>query len=119
MEPGASGEGASDAPNIREWLCVNLGNNGSTAVAGPDAEIVRGRNRDPVTPVVEMGYMASWLVKAIAQRSIGALPNPHYWNELLQERVAHSLELTDERFDCSLRNCRNHLEQFRRYGSTA
>jgi hypothetical protein len=63
--------------------------------------------------------MASWLLKAFVQRSIAALPNPHYWNELLQERVTHTLELTDGRFDCSLSNCRNHLEQFRRYGSTA
>ena len=63
--------------------------------------------------------MGSWLPKAIVQRGIGALPNPHYWNELLQDRVTHSLELTDERFEDSLRNCRNHLEQLRRYGSTA
>jgi Methyltransferase domain len=63
--------------------------------------------------------MGSWLAKAIVQRGIGALPNPHYWNELLQDRVTHSLELTDERFEDSLRNCRNHLEQLRRYGPTA
>jgi hypothetical protein len=63
--------------------------------------------------------MASWLAKAIVQRSIAALPNPHYWNELLQGRLTKSLELTDARFDCNLRNCRNHLEQLRRYGSTA
>jgi len=62
--------------------------------------------------------MASWLLKAFAQRSIAALPNPHFWNELLQERVMHSLKLTDERFDRSLSNCRNHLEQFRRYSAT-
>jgi hypothetical protein len=61
--------------------------------------------------------MASWLVKAMAQRAIGVLPNPHHWNEFLQERN-HSLELTDERFDCSLRNCRYHLDQFQRYRST-
>src|SRR6516165_9970624 len=67
----------------------------------------------------EISRMASWLLKAFVQRSIAALPNPHYWNELLQERVTHTLELTDGRFDCSLSNCRNHLEQFRRYGSTA
>jgi len=63
--------------------------------------------------------MASWLVKALVQRGIGALPNPHYWNELLQDRVTHSLDLTKERFEVSLGNCRNHLEQLQRYGSTA
>jgi len=63
--------------------------------------------------------MASWLVKALVQRGIGALPNPHYWNELFQDRVTHSLDLTKERFEVSLGNCRNHLEQLQRYGSTA
>jgi SAM-dependent methyltransferase len=60
--------------------------------------------------------MASWLLKAFVQRGIAALPKPHFWNELLQERVTHSLELTDERFNRSLSNCRIHLERFRRYG---
>jgi hypothetical protein len=63
--------------------------------------------------------MASWLVKAIVQRSIAALPNPHFWNGLLQERLTHSLELTDERFDASLDNCQNHLDQLRRHNPTA
>ena len=62
--------------------------------------------------------MANWMLKAFAQRSIAALPKPHFWNELLQERVMHSLELTEQRFNHSLSNCRIHLEQFRRYGST-
>jgi len=63
--------------------------------------------------------MASWLLKAIVQRGIGALPNPHYWNGLLQDRLTHSTELTDERFAGNLRNCENHLEHLCRYGSTA
>jgi len=63
--------------------------------------------------------MASWLVKALVQRGIGALPNPHYWNELFQDRVTHSLSLTNERFEAGLRNCRNHLEQLQRSDSTA
>jgi len=62
--------------------------------------------------------MGSWLVKALAQRGIGALPNPHYWNELFQDRVTHSLDLTKERFEASLRNCRNHLDQLQRFGPT-
>jgi hypothetical protein len=60
--------------------------------------------------------MASWLLKAFVQRGIAALPKPHFWNELLQARVSHSLELTDERFNRGLSNCRIHLERFRRYG---
>jgi hypothetical protein len=63
--------------------------------------------------------MGSWLVKALMQRGIGALPNAHYWNELFQDRVTHSLDLTKERFETRLRNCRNHLEQLQLSGSTA
>ena len=63
--------------------------------------------------------MVPWLVKALVQRGISALPNPHYWNELFQDRVTHSLDLTKERFETGLRNCRNHLEQIQRFGSTA
>jgi Methyltransferase domain len=63
--------------------------------------------------------VVSWLVKALAQRAIGALPNPHYWNELLQERITHSVDLTRERFEDSLRNCKNHLEQFEGAGGAA
>src|SRR5882757_620366 len=50
--------------------------------------------------------MASWLVKALVQRGIGALPNPQYCNGLFQYRVTHSLDLTKERFEASLYNCR-------------
>jgi len=60
--------------------------------------------------------MVSWLAKALVQRGIGALPNPHYWNELFQDRVTHSLDLTKERFEASLRKCRNHLDQLQRFG---
>lgn len=63
--------------------------------------------------------MPSWLVKAIVQRGIGALPYRHYWNELLQERVTRSLQLTTSRFEASLYNCRNHLEQLARFGGRA
>jgi hypothetical protein len=54
--------------------------------------------------------MRSWLLKALVQRGVGALPYRHYWNELLQERLTRSLQLTS-RFEASLHNCRNHLEQ--------
>ena len=63
--------------------------------------------------------MASWLVKAAVQRCISALPNSHFWNELLQTRVTHSLELTDEVFDHGLRNCQKYLQQLQRFGPAA
>lgn len=63
--------------------------------------------------------MGSWVVKALAQRAIGALPNPHAWNELFQQWVTHSLELTSERFERSLANCIGHLEQLERFGSSS
>jgi hypothetical protein len=62
--------------------------------------------------------MASWLAKAFVQRAIGVLPNPHFWNELLQDRVTHSLGLTEQRFEQSLRNCLSHLEQLQRLAPT-
>ncbi len=61
--------------------------------------------------------MTTWLAKAVVQRGIATLPNPHYWNELLQDRVTHSLDLTDEVFNHGLRNCQKYLERLRRYGS--
>jgi hypothetical protein len=63
--------------------------------------------------------MRSWLVKALVQRGIGALPYRHYWNELLQQSVTRSLQLTTSRFEASLHNCRNHLEQHACFGGHA
>jgi hypothetical protein len=63
--------------------------------------------------------MPSWLAKAIVQRGIAALPNPHYWNEFLQGKITHSLELTDEVFDHGIRNCQKYLERLRRYDPAA
>ena len=60
--------------------------------------------------------MVSWLAKALVQRVVGALPYPHYWNELLQKRFTRSLDLSDERFEQSLANCREHLLRLRRFG---
>ncbi|WP_448206644.1 hypothetical protein [Azospirillum sp. sgz302134] len=57
--------------------------------------------------------MPSWLIKAAAQRIVGALPNAHRWNELLQTHVAHSLRLSPERFAGQLRACGVHFEYFR------
>jgi hypothetical protein len=63
--------------------------------------------------------MASWLVKAMVQRGIGALPYPHFWNGLLQDWVTHSTRLTDEVFFENLSNCRIHLANLQRYAPTA
>ena len=62
--------------------------------------------------------MASWLVKAMVQRGIGALPYPHFWNGLLQDWVTHSTRLTDEVFFENLSNCGLHLANLQRYNST-
>jgi predicted nicotinamide N-methyase len=62
--------------------------------------------------------MASWLMKAMVQRGIGALPYPHFWNGLLQDWVTHSTRLTDEVFFENLRNCGLHLANLQRYNST-
>jgi len=60
--------------------------------------------------------MTSWPAKAVVQRGIGAMPHPHDWNELLQDRVTRSLELTEEVFNDGLRNCQKYMERLRRYG---
>jgi hypothetical protein len=63
--------------------------------------------------------MASWLLKAIVQRGVGALPYPHFWNGLLQHWVTHSTRLTDEIFLENLRNCRIHLANLKQHGPPA
>jgi Methyltransferase domain len=67
---------------------------------------------------LEISHMASWLVKAMVQRSIGALPYPHFWNGLLQDWVTHSTRLTDEIFFENLSNCGIHFTNLQRYNST-
>lgn len=67
-------------------------------------------------PILEP-RLVSWLAKAFVQRAIGALPNPHYWNGLLQDRFTRSLALSTERFEQSLVNCRDHLLRMRLFGS--
>jgi hypothetical protein len=57
--------------------------------------------------------MPYWMLKAVAQRLIGFLPNPHYWNELLQTRVTSSIQLPPDEFAIKVGACRMHLEHLR------
>jgi SAM-dependent methyltransferase len=57
--------------------------------------------------------MPSWILKACVQRVVGALPASHYWNELLQQHISRSLNLTDDNFNNRLDACRTHLEHFK------
>lgn len=59
--------------------------------------------------------MSSWVLKAAAQRFIGVLPDPHYWNELFQRRVTRSYGLTAESLADKLGRCRTHLEHLRAF----
>jgi Methyltransferase domain len=63
--------------------------------------------------------VASWLLKAMIQRGVGALPYPHFWNGLLQDWVTHSTRLTDEIFFENLQNCRIHLANLQRHSPIA
>jgi hypothetical protein len=54
--------------------------------------------------------MPHWLIKAAVQRGISLLPKSHVWNELLQEHVTKSIELTPDRFNERLDFCRRHVE---------
>lgn len=56
--------------------------------------------------------MPHWLIKSALQRAISLLPASHFWNELFQRYLTHSLDLTPERFDMRLDYCRIHLENF-------
>jgi hypothetical protein len=57
--------------------------------------------------------MASWLIKAAVQRCIGALPNPHFWNALVQDHITHSVRLSDELFEDGLQVCKQCFERLR------
>src|SRR5262245_39669240 len=59
------------------------------------------------------GRMPSWILKPCVQRSVGALPAAHFWNELLQQYISRSQNFTDEKFNDRLDACRIHLEHFR------
>ena len=58
--------------------------------------------------------MRHWVLKAATQRAIGAMPNPHYWNEKFQLIASRSLDLTDERFFDKLARTRRHLDNHQR-----
>lgn len=59
--------------------------------------------------------MPSWLLKAATQRLIGLLPNPHYWNGLIQTRIARSIKLPSDQFLEKLSACQAHLAHLRRF----
>lgn len=56
--------------------------------------------------------MPSWLLKAATQRLIGFLPNPHHWNELIQDRITRSIQLPPDQFFLKLDACRICLQPF-------
>ena len=57
--------------------------------------------------------MPYWMLKAMTQRLIGFLPNPHYWNELAQTRITGSIQLPPDEFAVKLGACRTHLDHLR------
>ena len=59
--------------------------------------------------------MTSWWMKAFAQRAVGALPRPHFWNELLQKHATGSLVLTDDFFVERLGVASKHLDHYELY----
>jgi hypothetical protein len=63
--------------------------------------------------------MPSWLLKAATQRLIGFLPNPHYWNGLIQTRITGSNRMSADRFVEKVAECRTHLGHLRALRRTA
>ena len=58
--------------------------------------------------------MHHWVLKAATQRAIGAMPNPHFWNEMFQRVASRSLDLTDDKFLDKLARTRRHLDNHQR-----
>ena len=56
--------------------------------------------------------MARWIVKALVQRMIGFMPNPDYWSDLVQRKVAGSVDLTYPFFLSRLDVARKNLDAF-------
>ncbi len=56
--------------------------------------------------------MPNWLIKSAIQRTISLLPQSQRWNELFQRYVTKSLELSPNRFEGKLNDCRMHLENY-------
>ena len=56
--------------------------------------------------------MARWIVKALVQRTIGFMPNPDYWSDLVQREIAGSVALTYPFFLSRLDVARKNLDTF-------
>ncbi len=56
--------------------------------------------------------MARWIVKALVQRTIGFMPNPDYWSDLVQRKIASSVNLSYPFFLSRLNVARKHLDSF-------
>lgn len=63
--------------------------------------------------------MARWIVKALVQRVIGFMPNPDYWSDLVQRKIAGSVDLTYPFFLSRLDVARRNLDAFARENGPA
>ena len=63
--------------------------------------------------------MARWIVKALVQRVIGFMPNPDYWSDLVQRKIAGSVDLTYPFFLSRLDVARKNLDAFARENGPA
>ena len=56
--------------------------------------------------------MPSWVLKSALQRAISWLPNPHFWNGLLQATITKSASLSRSTFESKVAECHRHLQAF-------
>jgi hypothetical protein len=56
--------------------------------------------------------MASWILKAVVQKTLSLFPNSHVWNRVLQERLTGSLRLSQDRVADQFRRCARHLDSY-------
>ncbi|HWX18512.1 MAG TPA: class I SAM-dependent methyltransferase [Candidatus Binatia bacterium] len=59
--------------------------------------------------------MPSWLIKTAAQRVMSWLPNPYFWNGLLQACLTKSTSLSRTTFERKVSECNRHLQAFRSF----
>ncbi len=61
--------------------------------------------------------MAHWVLKAVLQRTLGALPNAHAVNEWFQKNVTRSLNLDEEYLTSKFEEARGHLNRYDTHGT--
>jgi hypothetical protein len=58
-----------------------------------------------------------WILKALLQRGLSALPNPTRWNYFFQSKVSKNLPVSDEEFFTRFELAKDRLDLYKQFGS--